>query len=294
MPPLLIRSASDLVTSHRAVCEGFLSQALSKTIRATPFVESAVKLHDVLVSVKDAASSADIREIQNELVAAAGFSDKARAHLSQEELRSALKNVLTQIAEKASRDWREEIVYRYLLTRGDSLGGTMRNVTGAIAGRQLADAILTALEEKHITPKVHAEGEKIQSVQWPGRMLLFDKKSELVAKSVDVILLTVSDPRKQSAELLLYAGNYIACGELKGGIDPAGADEHWKTANSALGRIRQKFKGKGPALFFVGAAIEAGMAEEIFSQIQDGRLIYAANLTVLEQVRDLARWIVNL
>jgi type II restriction enzyme len=202
--------------------------------------------------------------------------------------------VLTQIAEKASRDWREEIVYRYLLTRGDSLGGTMRNVTGAIAGRQLADAILTALEEKHITPKVHAEGEKIQSVQWPGRMLLFDKKSELVAKSVDVILLTVSDPRKQSAELLLYAGNYIACGELKGGIDPAGADEHWKTANSALGRIRQKFKGKGPALFFVGAAIEAGMAEEIFSQIQDGRLIYAANLTVLEQVRDLARWIVNL
>ena len=28
--------------------------------------------------------------------------------------------------------------------------------------------------------------------------------------------------------------HYLACGELKGGIDPAGADEHWKTAGKAL------------------------------------------------------------
>ena len=31
-------------------------------------------------------------------------------------------------------------------------------------------------------------------------------------------------------------------GELKGGIDPAGADEHWKTGNSALVRIRKAFE----------------------------------------------------
>jgi len=30
-------------------------------------------------------------------------------------------------------------------------------------------------------------------------------------------------------------------GELKGGIDPAGADEHWKTANKALDKMRKPF-----------------------------------------------------
>jgi hypothetical protein len=33
----------------------------------------------------------------------------------------------------------------------------------------------------------------------------------------------------------------IALGELKGGIDPGGADEHWKTAQAAFNRIRQAF-----------------------------------------------------
>ncbi|HAJ78349.1 MAG TPA: hypothetical protein DCO75_01135, partial [Fibrobacteres bacterium] len=30
--------------------------------------------------------------------------------------------------------------------------------------------------------------------------------------------------------------------ELKGGIDPAGADEHWKTAKTAIDRIVSAFK----------------------------------------------------
>lgn len=78
MTPPLIRSASDLVTSHRAVCEGFLSQALPKTEKATPYVQEATKLYKVLLKSKDAASSVEISHIQDSLVAAAGFSDKAR------------------------------------------------------------------------------------------------------------------------------------------------------------------------------------------------------------------------
>src|SRR2546430_13027557 len=51
--------------------------------------------------------------------------------------------------------------------------------------------------------------------------------------------------------------SYIALGELKGGIDPAGADEHWKTARTALARIQAVFTQSGlrPHTFFVGAAI---------------------------------------
>lgn len=88
--------------------------------------------------------------------------------------------------------------------------------------------------------------------------------------------------------------SYLACGELKGGIDPAGADEHWKTATRALDRIRESFQTRSPALFFVGAAIETTMAKEIFAQLSDGSLSYAANLTAPEQLADLADWLVRL
>ena len=42
------------------------------------------------------------------------------------------------------------------------------------------------------------------------------------------------------------------------------------------------------------AAIQAAMASEIFTQLQDGRISYAANLTVREQLVDLASWLVAL
>ena len=91
-------------------------------------------------------------------------------------------------------------------------------------------------------------------------------------------------------------GSYIALGELKGGIDPAGADEHWKTARTALTRIRESFEKvkHNPLLFFVGAAIEAKMATEIWSQLQNDLLANAANLTDDNQLASVSRWLCNL
>ena len=61
-------------------------------------------------------------------------------------------------------------------------------------------------------------------------------------------------------------------GELKGGIDPAGADEHWKTGRAALDRILQTYKNR-IAVIFVGAAIEKAMAEELFTESEKDILI---------------------
>jgi type II restriction enzyme len=124
------------------------------------------------------------------------------------------------------------------------------------------------------------------------RTLLYNRKVPLVRSNVDLILLacghqdvTLNDP-----------GLYIALGELKGGTDPAGADEHWKTANSALDRIRQAFAsvGRNPFTFFFGAAIENRMAQEIWIQLEDGILTNAANLTVTDQVDSMSRWLCSL
>ena len=90
--------------------------------------------------------------------------------------------------------------------------------------------------------------------------------------------------------------NYKALGELKGGIDPAGADEHWKTANTALSRVRDNFNKHGiqVPLIFIGAAIETSMSKEIFNQYSTGKLANCANLTVENQLISLCNWLVKL
>jgi len=294
----LIKNPSDLVTSHMQVCKGFLAQALEKTERASPYIEQAKTLHAALNKASDIGVAASLKSVQAELLSAAGFSDKARSHLSGRELHRALKRAIDVVAKRAGDAWREDLVYRFLLTKGDSLGGTMRNVTGALAGIRFSDAIqehLKASRIPHAVERSSTNEVKVQEITWKNRYLVFDKTPRFIRKNIDVILLKVLTPKAEIKRLLEDKKAYLACGELKGGIDPAGADEHWKTANSALERIRQGFRPAAPpTLFFVGAAIEAAMANEIFTQLQDGRLTHAANATVPAQVSDLAAWLLGL
>lgn len=90
--------------------------------------------------------------------------------------------------------------------------------------------------------------------------------------------------------------SYLALGELKGGIDPAGADEHWKTARTALNRIREAFAAAGhaPHTFFVGASIEKRMADEIWSDLEAGVLSNTANLMNDDQLATIANWLCEL
>src|SRR5205823_172500 len=66
------------------------------------------------------------------------------------------------------------------------------------------------------------------------RTVLFNLRVPTVRNYVDVCLLNCSESENQ-AEAVQNPARYVALGELKGGIDPAGADEHWKTAGTALG-----------------------------------------------------------
>jgi hypothetical protein len=98
-------------------------------------------------------------------------------------------------------------------------------------------------------------------------------------------------------DLLKNPRYYLACGELKSGNDPAGGDEHWKTAWAAFDRIRNPSsvaKEFRPELFFVGRAIEAVMAVNIFERLENGVFSFAANLSNPQQVEALARWLTAL
>ena len=131
------------------------------------------------------------------------------------------------------------------------------------------------------------------------RTLVYNLNVPVVKKNVDLCLLEAAP-----TEIIIgnqnsthYRSNaYLALGELKGGIDPAGADEHWKTANTALSRARNAFAADGhtPHTFFIGAAIAPAMAAEIFLQLQSGQMSNAANLTREQQLASLCQWLVTL
>ncbi len=289
-----IKKSKDLQTSHRSICDGFLAVALLKTEKAKPYIEEAKDFYKALKKVKSV-DELLLMNYRDALISACGFSDKARAKLTNEELDTSVKQVLDRIYKETKDEFREEILYRYLLTKGDTLGGSMRNLAGSSAGVKFVEKILNQLSNRKIDAKIlRNRAGKIQRIIWNGRMLLFDITPKLIGKNIDVILLNSGKAKLSEEELLLNENTYIACGELKGGIDPAGADEHWKTANSALGRIRKAFGRNCPSLFFVGAAIEASMAKEIFIQLKENKLSYAANLNDGEQVKDLVNWLIHL
>lgn len=123
------------------------------------------------------------------------------------------------------------------------------------------------------------------------RTLIYNLTVPLVENNIDLCLFNTKPENLDSAK----AESYVALGELKGGIDPAGADEHWKTAKSALDRIRKAFMRakQNPHTFFVGAAIERKMATEIWDELQEGIMSNAANLNDENQVASISHWLCN-
>ncbi len=118
-----LKSADDLVTTYEAVRAGFVALALEKNRRATPFVEQARSLKFSASKADTPADLLNIEGIQSALLTAAGISDKATGHLLPEDKSDAIQGLIKNFLEPAGSDFIEELVFRFLLTRGDTLGG---------------------------------------------------------------------------------------------------------------------------------------------------------------------------
>jgi hypothetical protein len=71
-------------------------------------------------------------------------------------------------------------------------------------------------------------------------------------------------------------------GELKGGADPAGSDEHWKTATEALERMLRAAEATGrpkPMLSFIATILVGRVAKDAQAWIEQGKLTSVYNLT---------------
>jgi hypothetical protein len=120
-----LRSGKDIQTSYEAVRAGFVALALEKNRQASPYVEEARVLKVLAEKAKKPADLVKIKGIESGLLTAAGISEKANVHLLSEDKQNAIRHLIDKFLEPAGEKFVEELVFRFLLIRGDALGGSM-------------------------------------------------------------------------------------------------------------------------------------------------------------------------
>lgn len=312
----IIKNAKSLITPYEQTRAGFVALALEKNRAGTPYVEEAKVLKIEALKAQKPCDLLKLQKIKSALLTAAGVSDKAAGHLTDQNKTDAIRGLIENFLEPSGQDFVDELVYRFLLTKGDALGGSMRNLAGKLGENKFLRACISLFsirgkkfkwrDSKTGTWREASEPEidietRTDALSWQtngqDRVLILNIVVPIVKKNVDLSLLNCAvDDLDGAKAAYYYPAKFIALGELKGGIDPAGADEHWKTANSAFDRIRKAFAAKRlkPATFFIGAAIENAMAKEIYSQLKRGVLNCAGNLTVDRHLVEICGWLIEL
>ena len=242
-----------------------------------------------------------MKNIESGLFTAAGLSDKALVYLNSEDKTQAMQRLIQEFLKPAGPKFVEELVFRFLLIRGDALGGSMRNFGGLLAQEKLTRVLLDSFNAGRYClslarwqeladgsgwrSKMRIRLEGYAGIHWRhsggDRTLVYNLTVPLVKNNVDLCLFNLS-PEEVAQSRCCAVESYLALGELKGGIDPAGADEHWKTARTALGRIREAFSAGrlcATDVFSSPQPSKRSMAGEIWSALEVGVLSNAANLT---------------
>ena len=306
-----------MVTTHEQTRAGFLSIALEKNMVGDPYVKRALAFKTMVSGTTGPDDFLDIPEVRPFVLTASGLSDKAMNYLDEDDKTLAIKELIENFLKPAGENYIDETIYRYLLVKGDAMGGTMRNRIGALGQEKLIRALLSSMNVQGITYKwLSNESKKspwkdkeeddagiektMKAIYWENengsRVFAFNLNIPVVGKNVDLCLFDCDIDEYAYGTIVKTPNKAIVLGELKGGIDPAGADEHWKTANTALDRIRNAFTSVNLPIktSFVGAAIENAMSQEIFDQLNNATLTNAANLTNNNQLIEYCNWLLKL
>ena len=313
-----ITSLEDLITTHEQTRTGFLSIALEKNIIGDPYVKQALAFKSMVAHTKGPDDFLTMPAIRPFMLTAAGLSEKSLQHLNSEDYTLVIKELIDKFLKPAGTAYIDETIYRFLLTKGDAVGGIMRNRIGAMGQEKLVRCILSCMNVRGISyewvnntnstfkwlskRKDDTGVEKVlKALHWTNtngsRVLGFNMTNSIVTKNIDICLYDTDMAGYEQGKISKdHPEKAVMLGELKGGIDPAGADEHWKTANTALERIRTTYAAKGLQIqtSFVGAAIERAMAGEIYMQLRNGTITNGANLTNTDQLVEYCNWLLDI
>lgn len=303
---------NNIQTTNKETVKGFLEQSERRVQEQLNFWNSVRETLNKLTnkkSIDEVINNMDNDPIVEDVVfSISGFSKKSIETIKSKNGSKEIKKNIIDLFKNNENIDKESLMALYLLTKGDSIGGTLRNLVGSSAEQKFLETfkkklpknfkVLKSQTNKFVESK-DLKNEKFSAIQWDNRLLLFNMKPKMISKNIDMILLSLDKEittRKEISEVLENANNYLACGELKGGIDPAGADEHWKTARTSLYRIKKIFKEKKLNIntFFIASAIESHMSEEIVDMVKNQELTHVANLNKKNQVKTIVDWLFSL
>ncbi|MBN1148631.1 MAG: hypothetical protein JXA78_15335 [Anaerolineales bacterium] len=208
---------------------------------------------------------------------------------------------------------------------GDSLGGISRNEVGRVASAKVIRYIVTHMHSlgllvrvKYVLKDHYAEDdEENEDVVLIGQEQVLEISPDIDLESK---LTELDNHRVKYRELVFSNGcalrldrqvtwysekesksykigpdfhsttdgsdTMIWVAELKGGADPAGSDEHWKTATQALGRVIEASARAGkikPKLSFMATILVERVASEAQQWVNEGKLTSVYNLTKIEE-----------
>ena len=204
---------------------------------------------------------------------------------------------------------------------GDSLGGSWRNEVGRLAWVEVITPLAVHLHRQGYLGSIsyslkgaivesgtEAQGEPgmvhtltlTDSTDLEPELAVLEEQRlvyrELSLRNGNRLLLnrqiTWTDPEGQAhrigPDLFASSGgdDMLWGGELKGGADPAGSDEHWKTATQAFNRILFACESTGrpkPPLSFIATILVERVAREAAEWIQRGKLESVYNLTQIAE-----------
>ncbi len=89
-----IDSPKSLITTYEQTRAGFVSLALEKNRKASPYVEEAKALKALTQKIKNPSQLIEIADLRPSILTAAGISDKALLYLTEENKEKAVKNLI--------------------------------------------------------------------------------------------------------------------------------------------------------------------------------------------------------
>lgn len=202
-----ITSAESLITNHDETRAGFLKIALEKNRAGDPFVKNAFAFKAMVAHTKTPEELLLIKQIRPFLVTAAGLSDKSLAYLNEEAQTLAIKELIEKFLKPAGKSYVDETIFRYLLIKGDTVGGIMRNRIGKLGQERLIRMIFSVMNVRAMTcdkltvnsnvwarsDTFAVDAEKnLRALHWLNlrgeRILVFNAKIPTVNKNVDLCL----------------------------------------------------------------------------------------------------------
>ena len=204
-----INSLEDLITTHEETRAGFLAIALEKNMVGDPYVKQALAFKAMVSHTKGPDDFLMMPSIRPFLLTAAGLSEKSLQHLNNEDHTLVIKELIDKFLKPAGSAYIDETIYRFLLTKGDAVGGTMRNRIGAMGQEKLVRCILSCMNVRGITYE-WVDGNNstfkwlakrnddtgvektLKALHWTNshgsRVLGFNMTNSIVKKNIDICL----------------------------------------------------------------------------------------------------------